>query len=173
MSDHRRVSTFALPAGVVAIALLLPVAILLGTAFLFGWRFQPIETGSMAPGLPVGGLAVVQPVDPADVQPGSVIVFQDPLDASRLVAHRVTQELPTNPPTWRTKGDANADADPAPIQASAIRGRIAWVIPGVGGVVGALRGLPAVLLLVVLPLTALVASEVMGRRRPPSAASSA
>lgn len=162
---QRRRWSLVLPAATLAVVGLLPLATLLVTAFLMGWRFQPIETGSMAPRYPAGSLAVVLPIDPAEVQPGSTIVFADPLDPSRLVAHRALQRLPGDPPSWRTRGDANPSEDALPVPARSIQGRVAWSIPGLGAVVTATRGAPAVLLLVVTPLTILVVTELRGRRR--------
>jgi signal peptidase len=149
----------------VAIALLTPLAVLLGIALLLGWKFQPIETASMAPSFPAGSLAVVQPIDATDIQPGMTIVFADPQGLDRLVAHRVVTQLPGNPLVWQTKGDANAEPDPFPVQASAIRGRVVWAIPRLGHVVTALRGPQAVVLLVGLPLAALLFTELRAWRR--------
>jgi signal peptidase len=161
----RRRWSLVLPVATLAIVGLLPLATLLVTAFLMGWRFQPIETGSMAPRYPAGSLAVVLPMDPADVKPGSTIVFTDPMDPSRLVAHRALTRLPGDPPSWRTRGDANPSDDPLPVPVRSIQGRVAWAIPGLGSVVTWLRGGPAVVLLVVLPLSVLAITEVQSWRR--------
>jgi signal peptidase len=172
-SSETRRRGLIVPVAALAVALLLPLAILLGTAFLFGWRFQPIETNSMAPGFPAGSLAIVQPVDAADVEPGMVVVFLDPQDVGRLIAHRVVKQLIGDPPAFRTKGDANPAADPFPVAAAAVRGKVAWAIAGLGTFVTSVRGVPAVLLLVVLPLVILVVTEVRDRRRRPAIPSAA
>ena len=150
---------------------MVPLVMLTGAAFLFGWRFQPIETGSMAPRFPVGSLAVVEPLDPADVEAGSVIVFVDQHDRSRLVAHRAIERVDVDPPAWRTQGDANASVDAFPVPSRDIVGRVRWVIPGVGAIVTAVRGPLAVFLLVGLPLAVLVVLELLGLRRRPRDAS--
>ena len=70
-------------------------------------------------------------------------------------------------------GDANVDVDSLPVRASMVRGRVAWSIPGLGSVVTTVRGGPAVVLLVGVPLTLLVATEAFdlrGTRGTPSAA---
>ena len=164
MTERRR-RDLVVPVAAVVVALLLPLAILLGTAFLFGLRFQPVETNSMAPGYPAGSLAVVQPLDVGDVEPGMIIVFADSQDPSRLIAHRVVKQLTSDPPAFQTKGDANATADPFPVPAASVRGKVTWAVAGLGGVVTTVRGAPAVLLLVVLPLGILVVTEVLERRR--------
>jgi signal peptidase I len=157
------------PIAALAVAILLPLCVLLGTAFLAGWKFQPIETASMAPNYPSGSLAVVEPVDAALVEPGMVIVFEDPLVRGRLVAHRVVKRLPGDTPRWVTKGDANAENDPVSISPSAIQGRARWAVPGAGRVVSAATGWVAVVVLVGLPLALLLATELRARpRRPPT-----
>ena len=154
-----------LPIAAIATAILLPLVILLGSAFLMGLRFQPIESGSMAPRYPVGSLAVVEPIDAAAVAGGMTIVFADPLDPGRLVAHRAIRLLPGDLPTWQTKGDANLEPDPLPVHANAIYGRISWTIPGLGAVVTSVRGAPAVILFIIVPLTLLAGTEIREVRR--------
>jgi len=154
-----------LPVAALAIAVLLPLAVLFGSAFLMGMRFQPLESGSMEPRFPLGSLALVAPIDAADVEAGMAIVFTDPLDPTRLIAHRAVKQLPGDPPAWQTKGDANAEVDPMPVHASAVRGRVAWSIVGLGSVVTTVRGGPAVVLLVGVPLTLLVVTEIFDLRR--------
>ena len=154
-----------LPMAVVGLAIVLPLVILLATVLLLGWQVQVIESGSMAPAYPKGGLAVVEPVDPADVRAGMTLVFQDPAEPGRLVAHRAVHRLPGEVPVWQTQGDANATADPFPVPAHAIRGRIRWVVPGLGGVAAALRGSFSPVLLVGVPLALLAVTEVRARGR--------
>lgn len=145
--------------------MLLPLAAFLGTAVLLGWKFQVIETGSMAPRYPAGSLAIVEPVDAADVRPGMTVVFEDPLVRGRLVAHRLVKRLPSTSVMWATKGDANAENDPAPVAATAIQGRVRWAVPGLGRAVSALHGGWAVGLLVGVPLTILLFTEIAALRR--------
>src|SRR6478735_9655592 len=113
-----------LPVAALAIAVLLPLAVLFGSAFLMGMRFQPLESGSMEPRFPLGSLALVAPIDAADVEAGMAIVFTDPLDPTRLIAHRAVKQLPGDPPAWQTKGDANVDVDSLPVHAGMVRGRV-------------------------------------------------
>lgn len=156
---------FWLPATALGLAVLVPLAILLGTAWLFGWRFQPVETASMTPAITAGALAVVQPADPTRIGPGTTIVFADPQAPSRLVAHRVVRIVSAAPLRFETKGDANLAADPVSIPISSVTGTVGWTIPGLGSVVTAIRGIPMVLILVVLPLVILVLTETLDVRR--------
>jgi len=152
-----------LPMAVVGLAIVLPLVILLGTVLLLGWQLQVIESASMAPAYPKGALAAVEPVDPADVRAGMTLVFDDPSEPGRLVAHRAVHRLPGEVPVWQTQGDANATADPLPVPAHAIRGRIRWVVPGLGGVAAALRGSFSPVVLVGVPLALLAVTEVRAR----------
>ncbi len=160
-----RRSGLLLPVAALAIAVLLPLAVLFGSAFLMGMRFQPLESGSMEPRFPMGSLALVAPIDAEEIQAGMTVVFTDPLDPSRLIAHRAVKQLPGDPPSWQTKGDANVDVDSLPVHASMVRGRVAWSIPGLGSVVTAVRGGPAVVLLVGVPQTLLIATELLEPRQ--------
>jgi signal peptidase I len=172
MSGDARVTArqrrgLAVSVAALAVAVLLPLAVLLGTAFSMGWKFQPIETGSMAPRYPAGSLAIIEPLEAADVRPGMTIVFEDPFVRGRLVAHRVVKRLPGRSPVWQTKGDSNTESDPAPVHSTAIKGRVRWAVPGLGRVVSALDGRWAVALLVGVPIAILLLSEItaVGRRR--------
>ncbi len=146
---------------------MVPAVMLLGTVVVLGWQLQVIETASMAPAFPEGALAVVEPVDPADVRAGMTLVFQDPAQPDRLVSHRAVHRMPGELPVWQTKGDANATADPLPVHPGAIRGRVRWVIPRLGGAAAALRGTRSPLVLVGVPLALLAVSEIRSllRRR--------
>jgi signal peptidase len=156
-----------LPAAVLGLVVLVPLAVLMGTVLLLGWQLQVIETGSMAPRIATGSLAVVEPIDAADVGLGMVIVFEDPSDRGRLIAHRAVARLPGERPVWQTQGDANARPDAYPVHAAAIEGRVRWTIPRLGSIASALHTPITAVLLVGVPLLVLVVSEivVLGRRR--------
>jgi hypothetical protein len=93
------------------------------------------------------------------------VVFEDPFVRGRLVAHRVVKRLPGSSPVWATKGDANAESDPAPVHAAAIQGRVRWAVPGLGRAVSGLHGGWAVVLLVGVPLAILLFTELAAVRR--------
>ena len=113
--------------GAVAIAC---VALVRGT-----WILTPILSGSMRPGLAVGGLAISErvPVDRLVVR--DVIVFRDPNDPAKQIVHRIVR-LRTSKSGQiliNTKGDANPVRDPWTLT---IRGRYAymvrWTVPLLG-----------------------------------------
>ena len=116
----------------------------------------------MAPGMPVGSVAVLAPEDPADVYVGDVITFQAPTPDHPVVTHRVVEILEGgHHPVLRTKGDANRSPDP---WTARLAGGRAWrrvaVIPYAGTAIRILRSeavhhvtvqvIPAVLLAAML-----------------------
>ena len=69
-----------------------------------------------------------------------------------------------------TKGDANAESDPAPVSSKAIRGQVRWAVPHLGRIVSSISGPPALALLVGTPLVLLLVTELgaLRRRRRPA-----
>lgn len=157
--------------GVLVVAVLLPLATFLVAAWLLGWQLQSVQTGSMAPTYPVGTLLVVGQMDAGDVEPGMAIVFEDPSQPGRLVTHRVVRIAPGDTLTFITQGDANATADPAPVPARLVRGRVLWSVAQLGSFLDWLQWPRSFVLLVLVPGAALAVAEWRqrtARRRPSS-----
>lgn len=148
----------------VAVALLLPLAIFVVSAWLLGWQLQSVLSGSMAPGLPVGSLVVVGQVDASAVEVGSVIVFMDPAHRDRLVTHRVVALAPGDALAFITKGDANATNDVAPVSADLLRGHPLWHVTYLGTALEWLQWPRSFLLLVLGPALVLGALSLRDRR---------
>ncbi|RII85812.1 signal peptidase I, partial [Clavibacter michiganensis] len=86
-------------------------------------RFVPVLSNSMAPGMPVGSLAITAPTPRAEVTSGDVVVFTAPVGPRVRVIHRVTHvfgpEDAADLDGWsadrlaiQTKGDNNPSGDP-------------------------------------------------------------
>ncbi|MCC7130644.1 MAG: hypothetical protein B6D39_08945 [Anaerolineae bacterium UTCFX2] len=75
---------------------------------------------SMRPTFAPGQLLYVRPLT-ADLQPGDVLVFQDPGSAERFVVHRA---LALTHDGWLMRGDNNRLQDAAPVPLSRIVGRV-------------------------------------------------
>lgn len=125
MTDRRGAFGSAIATALVVVAVAAVAVPALGT--LTGrWRLQPILSGSMAPRVPTGSLVLATPRPAAAIRVGDVVVFRAPIAGHRLTAHRVIAVVSNGPhPVIRTKGDANAAADPW--QAKLEGGRI-WVV---------------------------------------------
>jgi signal peptidase len=150
--------------GVVAVAVLLPLATFLVAAWLLGWQLQSVRSGSMVPTYPVGSLVVVGQIDAAAVAPGMAIVFEDPAEAGRLVTHRVIGLAPSPELQFVTRGDANAAVDAAPVPARLVRGRVLWSVTHFGSLIEWLQWPRSFVAFVLLPASLLAALELRGRR---------
>jgi signal peptidase len=153
------------PVAAVTISLLLPAAGFVVWSVLTGHRLEAVRSGSMTPTYSVGSMLVVTTVDPADVRVGMPLSFVVP-DEGVIETHRVIAVThDKNGLSFRTKGDANLTADPDPVPASAVRGRVKWSVPHLGELMLWLRWPRGFLLLVVTPLAALLVFEVVDHRR--------
>lgn len=158
------------PVAAVTISLLLPAAVFVIWSVLTGHRLEAVRSGSMTPTYSVGSMLVVKTVDPSDVRVGMPLSFVVP-DEGVIETHRVIAVThDKNGLSFRTKGDANRTPDPDPVPASAVRGSVKWSVPHVGELMLWLRWPRGFLLLVVTPLAALLAFEVLERRRRRAAA---
>jgi signal peptidase len=153
------------PVAAVTISLLIPVTVFVVWSVLTGHRLETVRSGSMTPTYTVGSLLVVSPVDPSDVRVGMPLSFVTP-DGDALETHRVIQVMHSETGlSFRTRGDANRDADPQPVPASAVRGSVKWSVPHIGEVLRWLAWPRGFLVLVVTPLVALLAFEMVARAR--------
>lgn len=99
-----------------------------------------VLTGSMAPGMPAGSVAVVRPVDPASLHVGDVVTYEV-AGGGALITHRVvgTGRDAAGALQLTTRGDANDDDD-LPVPAAAVRGQLWYSVPWVGYASDLLRG---------------------------------
>ncbi len=91
------------------------VLVAMAAAALLSGQYQvrPVLSGSMRPGLPIGGLVVTQRVPTSSLQIRDVIVFHPPGRPDELVVHRiVAMESGPDGPVVKTQGDANSAPDP-------------------------------------------------------------
>lgn len=119
-------------AGVLALVLALAVLVVVIPRVTGGVPLT-VRSGSMAPALPVGSLAVVLPVEPEDVRVGDVVTVLPYPDDPTAVTHRVVAvaHRQDGSRVFTTRGDANDAADD-PVAGHQIRGRLAYAAPGLG-----------------------------------------
>lgn len=122
------IATTILVAAVVAAALLL-----VGVR-LFGLRVYTVLSGSMEPAYRTGSLIYVRQIDPEDIRPGTPITFL--LDENTVATHRVVEIVPDEEDPsvlrFRTKGDANEEADSALVHSRNVIGTPVFTIPYLG-----------------------------------------
>ena len=170
--NARRTPTARPVRTVVAAVLLVAVLAAVGVASLAlvrgTWMVTPILSGSMRPGLAVGGVAISERVPVHSLAVREVIVFQRPDKPSEQVVHRIVQlavgssgQLVIN-----TQGDANNVRDPWTLT---IRGdtayRVRWSVPLIGYVAIAFQNhrgfalLGAGIVLIVIAVTMVTGSR--------------
>jgi signal peptidase len=108
--------------GAICIALVVLAVVLHITLIMF-------RTGSMAPAIPAGSLAVVKQIPAAEAHRGEVVTVDRPGDLP--VTHRVvaTAPGPSGSTQLTLKGDANPAPDPTPYDVTSVR-RVVWSAPG-------------------------------------------
>lgn len=78
-----------------------------------GWQVQPILSGSMRPGFPVGGVVVAERMPLSELHVRDVLIFHPPSEPSVYYVHRVISlRREGSTVDIRTQGDANLYPDP-------------------------------------------------------------
>ncbi|MGZ4777458.1 MAG: signal peptidase I [Oryzihumus sp.] len=92
------------------------------------YQARPVLSGSMTPGLPVGGVVLAQRVPAAQLQVRDVIVFAKPGSPGDLVVHRIIKlSSASGQVQAHTQGDANNTPDPWTVS---LRGDTAYRVVG-------------------------------------------
>jgi signal peptidase len=110
------------------------VLVVFGSRGWSGYRIESILSGSMAPALPVGGLALIRQVPPSEYRVGDVISFQLPTRPGHIVTHRLKRLFKNeeNIVMAETQGDANPTRDQWVVSLGSIRGKEVLVLPWLG-----------------------------------------
>lgn len=106
---------------------------------IFGYRYYDVLTASMEPEYSVGDLIFVKLTDSADINVGDVVTFNPGGSEDAYLTHRVVEKLDnyqgSGVTCFKTKGDANANADPFIIDESRMIGVVKSYVPYLGYVV--------------------------------------
>lgn len=105
-------------------AFLLPV--------VFGARPVVVLSGSMEPTLNVGGVALMEQVDPTTLKVGDIITFKAPDNEKVMITHRVIEVFRQPSLIFQTQGDAVGKPDQFKIPANKVVGKVRFSIPGMG-----------------------------------------
>jgi len=119
--------------GLGALILVVLFGVILGKgAPLAGRQSIVIGGGSMEPAMGLGSAIVVEPVDPGALAVGDIVSMQVGPERTTYT-HRIVAVVDRADGRWiRTKGDANATPDPTLVPATAVIGRVEFVIPFAG-----------------------------------------
>jgi len=155
------------------ISLLLLAAVLVAPPLL-GLTLEPILSGSMEPAISVGAMIAIEATAPEEIQVGDIIGFNvEGMDIP--VCHRVIEIVDTEVGIgFRTKGDANEEADDWVVQPENLIGKVVFNLPWLGYLAGfvqtrygfaLLLGLPA-MIIIALEMKNIVSPQRPVRRRP-------
>ncbi|WIE81893.1 LamG-like jellyroll fold domain-containing protein [Curtobacterium sp. MCPF17_021] len=95
-----------------------------------GWHVTTVVSDSMAPGIRTGDVVAAMPAGPDAVDPGRVLLVDDPDHAERLRLHRL--ERIEQDGRLRLRGDANPTADRTAVMPEAVLGVGVLRFPGIG-----------------------------------------
>lgn len=138
------------------------LALLLVGVRLIGLKPFTILSGSMEPTYHTGALIYVKSVDPMTIEAGTPITFM--LDEDTIATHRVVEVIPDEEDAtvvrFRTKGDANAEADGSFVHYKNVIGVPKFTIPYLGYVANYIQHPPgryiAIAVIVIILLLAFV-----------------
>jgi len=108
-----------------------------GVAFIafpqFGNKALIVRSGSMAPTIEVGSIVVARPIDIGTYSKRDIIAFRSEKNPETLITHRVV-EVESGPDgvSYKTKGDANEEADGWSVDSKNILGKVQLTLPYLG-----------------------------------------
>jgi signal peptidase len=96
----------------------------------YGYQYAVVKSGSMTPTYPVGTIVMTEPVKAESIKVGDVISWQIPGENKARVSHRVVEVVQQGSGlAFRTKGDANEEADQQLVASSSLTGRVIFSLP--------------------------------------------
>ncbi len=135
----------------VSIVLALIVAGLFFVFFSPDYDIYFVRSESMKPAINLGDVVIARPAGTIDgVKQGDIVTYAL---GKNLITHRV---ISIEGGTLTTKGDANEDPDPRPVQFSQVKSRYLFKIPYVGYLASFVRTKTGWFLAIILPAMVLV-----------------
>ncbi|MEZ3145331.1 signal peptidase I [Halobaculum sp. MBLA0143] len=146
---------------VLLVALLVPFVVYAAPSVVGADQSYTVVSGSMEPTIGAGDVVIVRQVPPDRIGAGDIVTFRH--DGGRLpTTHRVVERVTQDGELYfRTKGDANEEADPQAVASDQIIGRVLVTLPFVGHVVQFGSTTAGFVSFVVAPLTLLVVTELL------------
>jgi signal peptidase len=158
----KKMKKLAKYSGLAVVILIMMAATLTLLAPRLGWRVDRVDvvfSSSMEPALRVGGLVVTRPADAENIGVGDIITFYHPL-SGELTSHRVIGVEEGSSLHFRTKGDANEDADSFVVPAQNVVGKVWFHIPYFGYVTEFLKTPLGFMMAQCIPGLIIIAMEV-------------
>lgn len=129
-----------------------------------GFRLFTVQSGSMVPALKTGSIVIDR--SKSSYQKGDMITFLDVEKPKVTITHRIVEVKKDNDLIkYITKGDANDANDSGEINKSSVIGKVLLTIPYLGYPVAFAKTQTGFMLLIVIPATILVYSEMMSIKK--------
>ncbi len=124
--------------GIVSVTLLAVLALVTWLPKAFGLESYYVETGSMAPAIPQGSMAYIEPVAIDEIAEGIDVLLFSNQAQTKAFMHRVLA-VDEETQLIYTKGDANKTADLMPTSFSLCCGRVRLSVPYWGYIAAAIN----------------------------------
>ena len=133
---------------------------------VLGFSVFQVQSGSMEPEIPIGGIVIVHKTKPSSLKVGDIISFysNDTEISGKINTHRIIEikDSDSGEKIFRTKGDANDAEDTAAVFEVDLIGKVIVNIGTVGGsVLGVLRNPKIIFIFIVLPLILITLGEAV------------
>ncbi len=150
---------------ILLVVLVLLVVVFIVLPAVFASSLAMVYSGSMDPAMPMGALAWMEPVDPAEIEVSDIIAFDPPWDDDDvIISHRVIEVADSDSLSFVTKGDANEDPDPDLAPADSVLARVNFSVPNLGFLLARIKKYTASQLgfglFIALPTVLLIGSAV-------------
>ncbi|MFC7142568.1 signal peptidase I [Halosimplex aquaticum] len=120
-----------------------------------------VRSDSMSPSIEAGSVVYVSSVPAAEISTGDVITFRNGAAGDQRVTHRVVGVVEEGGERrFRTKGDANDQADPELVPSQAVIGRVGFHVPLLGYAITFAQTDLGLALLVIVPAVLLAVTEL-------------
>lgn len=135
-----------------------------GNRDLYGWRLLVVKSGSMEPTIKTGSLIFIK--RETDYKKGNIITYGSLTQPDSLITHRITEEVEKEDGKYfKTKGDSNTTEDVTLAPTKDVIGKYKFSIPYLGYVIGFAKTQIGLILLIVIPVTLIIYSEILNIKR--------
>ena len=133
---------------------------------VLGFSVFQVQTGSMEPEIPVGGIVIVHKTKPSSLKVGDVISFysNDMTISGQINTHRIVEikDSDSGEKIFLTKGDANDSVDTAAVFEVDLIGKVILNVGTVGSsALDVLRNPKIIFIFIVLPLIFITLGEAV------------
>lgn len=125
------------------------------------FRLFAVQSGSMEPNVPLGSLVAVRSAD--SYMENDVITVRAERNPKETFTHRIveiSEDKDLDRVSYKTKGDANEDADGELVNENRVIGKVILTVPYLGYPVGFAQTQIGFIVLIIIPATVIIYSEL-------------